>query len=409
MLASVGSVVAAPVLPPEMERAIRSAMQTHPEVMLADAQMLSARAQVAAGDYRWFPRAEVAASSGKSGDRYSAIGLRQTLWDAGRLDADFDVVKASESAAVSGKYAAMESVGMAASIAYLNVARTREQLIVARQNVEEHQKLYSSVVKRNSGGIGSKSDVTLATSRLQQAIASTKQWEGELGRAESSYLSVIGDSPPADTLPLLTLWDVPDGKQGVIIGLINRSPSLQKIREEVKAAEATVNSRKAQLYPTLYARVDNTHYFGSGPMDNDTRFSINFEWQNDVALSQRYQIEAAQHMVMASNRMLESEERKLTEAARNYWEDYITALNRSDELARFQASAIETVQLFKRQFTIGRRSWPEVMNSLQDLYSAQNQRVDAKYQAMSSRLRLAFVSGEMDSLLGNQSQNNGQQ
>jgi len=208
---------------------------------------------------------------------------------------------------------------------------------------------------------------------------------------------------------LLTLWDVPDGKQGVIIGLINRSPSLQKIREEVKAAEATVNSRKAQLYPTLYARVDNTHYFGSGPMDNDTRFSINFEWQNDVALSQRYQIEAAQHMVMASNRMLESEERKLTEAARNYWEDYITALNRSDELARFQASAIETVQLFKRQFTIGRRSWPEVMNSLQDLYSAQNQRVDAKYQAMSSRLRLAFVSGEMDSLLGNQSQNNGQQ
>ena len=60
------------------------------------------------------------------------------------------------------------------------------------------------------------------------------------------------------------------------------------------------------------------------------------------------------------------------------------------------------MQLFKRQFTIGRRSWPEVMNTLQDLYAARNQKVDARYAAMSSRMRLAFLGGEMDGLLGGQ-------
>lgn len=255
MLAFAGSVAAEPVLPLEMERAINTAIQTHPEVMIADSQMLSARSQVTAGGYRWYPRAEISARTGKSGDRYSVIGLQQTMWDAGKLNADFDAVKATESAAAAGKSATLESVGMASALAYLNVARSREQLQVAEANVNEHQKLHASVVKRNGGGIGSKSDVTLATSRLQQAIASVKHWEGELGRAEAAYVSMVGAPPVDGTLPLPALWDVPNGEQGLIAGLINRSPSLQKLREEIKVAEATVLSKKAQLYPTLYARI----------------------------------------------------------------------------------------------------------------------------------------------------------
>jgi len=110
-------------------------------------------------------------------------------------------------------------------------------------------------------------------------------------------------------------------------------------------------------------------------------------------------VEAAQHMVDAAKHALESEERVLVQTSSNYWSDYTTALSRSDELDKFSASAAETVKLFKRQFTIGRRSWPEVTNTLQDLYSANSQKVDAKYAVMTSRMQLAFVGGEMDYLI----------
>ena len=126
-------------MPAEMEQAIRAAMQTHPDVMAADSQRLSAHSQVVAGDYRWFPRADVSARTGKSGDRYSVIGLQQTLWDAGRLNADYEAVKANEQAALSGKNATMEAIGIAASNAYLSLARAREQLQVAEENVEQHE------------------------------------------------------------------------------------------------------------------------------------------------------------------------------------------------------------------------------------------------------------------------------
>lgn len=117
-----------------------------------------------------------------------------------------------------------------------------------------------------------------------------------------------------------------------------------------------------------------------------------------MALTQRFQIDAAQHKVTAAKHAIESEERILVQTASNYWADYTTALNRTEELNKFAESAAETVKQFKRQFTIGRRSWPEVTNTLQDLYSARSQQVDAKYAAMSSRMQLAFVGGEMDYL-----------
>jgi adhesin transport system outer membrane protein len=230
-------------------------------------------------------------------------------------------------------------------------------------------------------------------------MAAVKQWEGEIIRAEAIYVSVIGTSNVPGNLPLLKNVDFLGGKEQLETKVLVRAPSMQKLRQQVKAAEATAESTRAQLFPTLFARVDNTKYFGSGPFDNDTRFSVNFQWQNDVALTQRYRVDAAQYAVEAAKQAVLSEERKLTQTSTAFWADYSAALNRSIELERFALSAEETVRLFKRQFTIGRRSWPEVTNTLQDLYSAQTQKVDAKYAAMNARIKLAFVTGEFDESL----------
>jgi outer membrane protein TolC len=133
---SCGQAQAGSFLPAELAQAIQSAINTHPEVMAADSQRLSANSQVRAGEYRWYPRAEVAVRTGERGDRYSTVGLNQTLWDNGKLNADFDAVKAGESAAVASKYDVMQSIGISAATAYLDVARAREQKSVAEENVK---------------------------------------------------------------------------------------------------------------------------------------------------------------------------------------------------------------------------------------------------------------------------------
>jgi adhesin transport system outer membrane protein len=153
LLAAFSQAWAENILPTELAQAVQSAINTHPEVLVADSQRLSAKSQVKAGEYRWYPRAEVAVRTGERGDRYSTIGLNQTLWDNGKLNADFDAAKAGESAALASEYEVMQSIGISAAGAYLDVARAREQKAVAEENVKQHQILHESVIKRNSAAL----------------------------------------------------------------------------------------------------------------------------------------------------------------------------------------------------------------------------------------------------------------
>lgn len=393
-------------LPPELEAAIRAAVTQHPDVAMAGSDVLAAKAIVSAGEYRWYPKVEVSSQAGSrqvsgAGNRTLNFGLKQPLWDAGRVDADFASAKASETVSLFAESATLENVGMRASIAYFNVLRAREQRSVSKLSADDHYGLYTSVSNRRVAGLGAKSDVALASSRLQQARATEFFWQGEIDRSESAYFSVVNQSPPSD-MAEIRISEVDGGLLAAVEMAKARAPILKKLRNEVLVAEANVQSKKAQMFPTLYARADHVSYLGGSTnsfYEDDTRFTVNFEWQNDVAFTQRFQIEAAEQKVIAARFAVESAERQLVETLTGYWQDFTTSSQRSEELKKFEASAAETVVMFRRQFTIGRRSWPEVVNSLQDLYSAKNQQVEAKYQSMAARMKIAFMIGEMDMYL----------
>ena len=390
-------------LPPEFGSAIRSAVAKHPEVAMAKSNVLAAKSLVSAGEYRWFPKVEVGSRAGSTqstgaGNRTLNLALKQPLWDAGRVDADFASAQASESVSISAEGETLDSIGTRTSTAYFNILRAREQAATAKRNADDHYTMYTSSSNRKAGGLGAQSDVILASSRLQQAKAAELQWQGEIVKAVSAYFSIVNESPPM-TMSEIELWEVEGGLRSAIDAAKMRSPILQKLQNEVLVAEANVLSKKAQQFPTLYARVDHANYLGGSKnslYENDTSFTVNFEWQNDVAMTQRFQVEAAEQKVIAAKYAVEAAERQLVEAMTGYWQDFVTARQRSEELKRFENLAADTVGMFRRQFNIGRRSWPEVMNSLQDLYSAKNQYIEAKYQTMVARMKLAFMIGEMD-------------
>lgn len=398
-----GNLYAATDTPPELMEALRLAAINHPDMAKAKSDVFAAKAVVEGGGYRWYPRLEVNSQLGSSqvggaGNRSLNFSIKQPLWDAGRVDSDFAISKASESVSINSMRETLDTLGMRTSTAYFNVLRTREQQKVAKQNVEDHFAMFRSVSNRREGGLGSKSDVALATSRLQQAKASEAQWRGEVDKASATYFSVVAERPPAQ------MGEVNINEKSMEFELVidmvkSRSPLLQKLRYEVLREEAGLESKKAQLYPTLYARIDHLSYLGGATnsfYQDDTRFTVNFEWQNDVAISQRFQIQAAEQRVMSARYAVESAERQLVEVVNGYWQDYIVSKQRMDELGKYQVSALDTLAIFRKQFNLGKRSWPEVMNSLQDLFNARSQYVDAKYQSMIAWMRIAFLIGEMD-------------
>ncbi len=395
----------APLLPTELDSAIRSSMNNHPDVVSANRQSSASASEVKAGEFRWYPQITASysngsrsvSSSGGDNSKLISLGIRQSIWDGGRINSAYDISKATQYADSSQEGYAREQIGMRVSDAYFAVVRARAALAVAQKNVEEHQALHSIISRRSDAGLNARSDVVLAVTRLQQAKAILEQVKGQLGNANASYFSVVNEHPPE------VMGGVGDlGQAGSLATLIDsaksRSRVLAKLRYELDAAEANVRFKKAELMPNLYASVNRIQYPQGGLYyPDETRLMVNIEWQNDIALSKRFHVDSAEYKVMGAKSALESADRQISQAVTESWEGLVSAQRRVEELNKYSESALETVSMFRSQFTVGRRSWPDVLNSLQDAYSSKNQLVDAKYQEAVTRLRLAFMVGEFDS------------
>lgn len=389
-----------------MLEAVRQAVATHPRVSAANYELQAAQSNTTAGKFRWFPVLQIDNQNAKKSDRYpngayTTTALKQTLWDFGRIEADNDATLARESAAVAALGGTHDEIAFRAAMAWSSLVRARQLRAVAETNLKDHLAAHQSISRRAEGGLGTRSEVSMAASRLQQARAAVHQWEAEIARAEANYVAVIGMPPAAELVSL---------DPGNRIPLLNTildeakaySPQLQKLRADAEVAEAETRSSRAQIFPRLYGRMARTDYHNSSTSaiyGGEWQFTVNAEWQSDVGISQRYRVESAERQSQAAQEAVISAERDLVEQVSATWHDYNTALNRAVELKGFASAATETVDQFRRQFNLGRRSWPEVMNALSDVYTARLQVTEAEFNAVTARIRLAVTAGEMSALL----------
>lgn len=389
------------VVPDSFAVAVRSAVDSHPRSFAARSALGAADSIVAAGDYRWAPVINSSVRSGKTGDRGATISVRQPIWDGGRIEADHESALAKSRQAGAEFDEVIDDLRSRAALAYLNVARFRELLIFAEKNVGEHLAARASIVAREKGGLGTRSDVVMVESRLRQAQSTVRQIRGELEKAVTTFRSVIGVDPPVDAGDF-AFGELPSLEHSQNIAE-ERSPELRKLRAQVEAARAAARAVMAQASPVLSAQLSRTHYLGSAAYaeylnttNGDWRFGFNLEWQGDVGVSQRFRAQSADRQADSLAASAEAALREVREQVAGYWTDVNTASARFSSLRGAADAAAETVVLFRRQFIIGRRSWPEVVNALSDLYQANAQLTDARYAMFVSAARMAVILGAFD-------------
>jgi len=385
-------------LPNDLDHAIKTALVTHPEIAGANANVMVAQSALDAGEYRWFPTVDIGLRAANDDNHAIVAGISQTLWDAGRINSIYAADEALFAQSRSARLETLEAVGTRTTTAYLDILKARDQVKVAADNVIEHRLLLTSISNRERGGIGTASDVSLATSRMQSARATSDFWAGEERRTIVAYIAIVGEEP-SPTMNETGNWNWSEDKDSTVHQAITRSPILDKLRSDIDVAEANAETAEAELYPTLSARLEHREYIGgvdNNSFETDTPISLNLDWQSDVVLTQRFRVDAAKHQITVAKQQLAAAERQVTQTVAFYWEDYTTAINRELELEKFANSAEKTLGQFRRQFNIGRRSWPEVMNAVLDVNRANTDYVTAKYNAMSASANLAFLAGKMD-------------
>lgn len=390
--------------PAGLPAALRSALLRHPALAGKQAQV---RAKAAAADSaraQRYPTLSASAgtgqSAGYSGASTVTLRAQQPLWAFGRIDsaiayADQDI-QAQQADAWSTRRQVLEET----AVAYATVQSVRERLGVAQQSVARHVELQQQIRRRADGGLASAVDVSMAQTRLLQALAQRESAASDLRSAQASLLALTQELVDSE-LP------VPPGSTEL--------PGEQAVREQVLAQSAALRYREAQLalaladvqrernaaMPTVMLEAARNQVSGLPNQNSSNTLTLVVQGSLDgMGLISRGRQQAALERVEAARQDLAQQQHEQDIQLRQLLDRRASDQTLLAGYAESVAALDGTLASFRRQYESGYKSWLDVLNAVRELADQQLQQVQVQASWRVNSLRLAARMGRLDEPTG---------
>src|SRR6056297_1893901 len=246
-----------------VEDAVRTALETNPDVQARwhDFQSAGYATDAARGGYR--PQIGIDASYGRQRENYitgnpmntglAEIGLTQLLWDGGRTGANVDEFNDIELVRYFELLDTAEQTAQEAMRAYLDVLRFRELLRLAEDNLQTHREVYDQVAESAAAGVARSADLEQINGRLALAEANMLNEQANLHDVSARYLRIIGELPDAELeeISMNPEEQVPDTIHGALMQAYQHSPRYHAALRNIDAPASASRAQRAERMPRL--------------------------------------------------------------------------------------------------------------------------------------------------------------
>ncbi|WP_129782215.1 TolC family protein [Peristeroidobacter soli] len=379
---------------PELVTLVERVLATHPSAGAARAEVDAARSELSASRWARFPAVSVESFADRrnGGDVSAAISVEQPLWTGGRISASIRQSSGRLDAAMASMDEVCLDLAQRAVQAYIDVQRLHRRARILEDSLVEHRKLVDSMRRRVDQEISPASDLELAQSRTRQTEIDALQTEAEAEIAQLRLRELTGD----DSLRIAGVLDYREEQNAatpaeLLRAALDFDPSARRIAAQAKIAAAEVSLRKSALMPQLGVRYQ--HYLGSDS-DLDDELGLVFRIQADGGLSRMSAIKAAKQREQAASLAIDAASRERQQIVLAALTENVTARRRAQAGRDATLAAKSVTDSFLRQFAAGRRTWPEVLNSVRETATAELTQIDAEAGAVTSYVRLLLLSGQ---------------
>ncbi|MBE0504173.1 MAG: TolC family protein [Desulfuromonadales bacterium] len=400
LFASAG--LAATPEPDGLPLALQLSITRHPKVLSKLDELTSLGFEVDAAKAGRYPTLSLQGQTYSDENSQIVARLQQPLWAGGRIDGAIDLsrskLRSSDAALLAVRRQLMEET----AALYANLQGARKRLQAAERNLEEHENLLGLISRRQAGSIASEADVRLARSRVAQATAQLEQLRGLVEKSLTDLLAQT-QLPVAALLPVdESLLQLPDPAT-ILSEADIQSPLVQQLINEVEVMRIQSDLRRSDLLPVLSAQIDQDMYVASraGEESRDTRVGLvltgNLEGGGLAGFGR---VKSAKAMVNAARKDVESarnEVRRRTQGLMAERHSLNRVRVRNEELVLANE---ETLASFLRQYDAGKKSWVDVLNAQRELGEARQSLEQTLTQYVETTLRLAAITGRLDSYAG---------
>lgn len=293
----------------------------------------------------------------------------------------------------------VENKALEVTEAYTNVMRNRELLTLAERNLDTHNRIYQQIKTKSDSGVGRQSDFSQITARLAKAEANRLAAVNNLQAAEATYKSIVGQMPPAELIyPESDQNMLPTNQSDAIKQALASNPAIDSARWDVKATESYVDATKANNYPQINFVVERTfdnNIDGRDGSNEDLTAMLRLNYNLFSGGADKHnQASAVQQNVQAAEiQRNATQEAELS--ARLAWAAYAASLASKTHLQRYVAATKESQIAYEQQFSLGRRTLLDVLDSENELFEARQDYVNADYDELYAEYRLFNSKGDL--------------
>jgi adhesin transport system outer membrane protein len=396
-----GAVQAQPVA--DYQQAVKQAVLTSPRVNAAWYNFEAAREGQRGAQSGYYPSVDVYAEVGREDRETPLIDFGDYSRDATRFSITqmlFDGLETREVVRQAGfeklnQYyelqRASQETALEATDAYLDTVRFQKLVRFAEDNYIVHRQVYDKIAERTGGGISQGVDLEQAAARVALAESNLLTEMTNLHDVQVRFQRIIG-GVPAENLPLPSVSTamVPEMREQVLQVAYDQSPEIDAAIENLRAAQAAVNSTNAPMMPRLDLRYRNE-------IEHDTDgFNGRFDIEAiELVLSYnlyRGGADAARKREFYNLYNAAIEERK--QACLNVRQNTMIAFNDISALEeqvvfldQNRISQDKTRRAYNDQFDLGQRTLLDLLASHNEYFDTQRAYISARADLVSAKAR----------------------
>ncbi|MGC9386674.1 MAG: TolC family outer membrane protein [Hydrogenovibrio sp.] len=287
--------------------------------------------------------------------------------------------------------------------AYVNLLKEQELLKLAQDNLDTHIKLYDQIKKRTEAGIGNQVEVDQAEARLALAQSNVGAAENNYFDARAKFWRVLGRQPENDLLkPQFTAKLPKSVDEATNIALADH-PTLKSAQADIAEARMQYEASAKNYYPKIDLEVGQRldhNIDGIEGENNNLQAMVVMSYNlynggRDAAT--RKQTSSQYHQ---ATEIRNNTRRQVIENLRYAWNANEFIGSQLEYVNQHIKLTHETLLGYRKQFSLGRRSLLDLLNTENEYMSAIRTLITNEAEQLNAKYRILAGMGHLLPELG---------
>ena len=350
-----------------------AARNNHPAIKSARLGVDAAGKEVDAASARYLPSLSIVLE-GRGKDlvaepsRY--LRLEQNVWDGGATAAGVDLAKQSAELARSRVPEQEQDIDLQVISAWQTLQSANGRVVVADRLLKLLSDHEAMMTRRVQSELSTQVELQLVQAQVMQARLDRRKalLNASLAKLRLEQLTGIEglrntlSSPASEGVPERFAAEAQAFQGTDWAALANRQPTVRRAEKELLAAQSRIETKRSELRPQLYARVDRG--LGSG---GTTAAFVGVRYSTGAGFAASSEVDALIARAASLEGARDAARLEVLQAMLNDANEIQENLQRYKSLVVLVESARQIHESYVRQFTAAKKSWLDVMNAMREL------------------------------------------